>query len=414
MPARFAKRTSIPFVCPRCQSRPERRKLLISARRLATFNSPSSRTQNLQYARLNSRSVIRLEGSDASEFLQGLIPAKLDNLPADAAGRPIYTAFLTAQGRISHDVFVYPPTGLSNHSGAWYIEAHAEAASELIKHLRKHKLRSKFKMERLPPDEMSVYSVWPLPNDMPSKDATSPSTSIGGLDPRPQMGLRWLMNPEMASKILQGLSGQTPQEVGLVDYTVHRMLNGIAEGQEEIIALSALPQETNIDFFDGIDFHKGCYLGQELTIRTHHTGVVRKRILPCQIYHEANPIDPSQDRPQYMPNTHIKQPIPGSNISKLVASSKRSTGKWLGGVGNIGLALCRLEMMTDISVTDEPSDFDPGVAFKVVPPKDSPDQGEVLVKTFVPPWLRAKIEESKARRTRKKPPKEGDDDVDAD
>lgn len=109
----------------------------------------------------------------------------------------------------------------------------------------------------------------------------------------------------------------------------------------------------------------------------------------------------------------MKLPIPGSNISKLVASSKRSTGKWLSGTGNIGLALCRLEMMTDLSVTDEPSDFDTSVAFKVVPPKDSAGAEEVLIRPFVPPWLRAKIEESKARRTKKRP-RSGEDSLDID
>jgi folate-binding protein YgfZ len=376
---------------------------------LATVESSP---RNTKYAHLNNRSLIRLEGPDAAEFLQGLVPAKLNNLSTEAAGRPIYTAFLTAQGRISHDVFIYPPIVSPNTSDAWHIEVDAESASELVKHLRKHKLRSKFKMDRIPQDVLSVYSVWPVAKDTVSLQPLNPKGAKGGSDPRPQMGSRWVMSPEGASSTLEQLSGQGMQEAGLIDYTVHRMLNGIAEGQEEIVALSALPQESNIDFFGGIDFHKGCYLGQELTIRTHHTGVVRKRILPCQIYSQEDPMEPSQDKPIYKPDTTLKAPIPGSNISKLVASSKRSTGKWLGGTGNIGLALCRLEMMTDLSVTDEPSDFDPTVAFKIVPPKDSTDQGEAWIRPFVPPWLRAKIEESKARRTKKKPEEDDDPDVD--
>lgn len=410
MPARLLKRPRVSFICSRCQARTQRRRLTTSAPQLATAESS---TRNTKYAHLNNRTLIRLEGPDAAEFLQGLVPARLNNLSTEDAGRPIYTAFLTAQGRISHDVFIYPPTVSPNTSDAWHIEVDAESASELVKHLRKHKLRSKFKMDRIPQDVMSVYSVWPVSKDTVSSEQLAPKGAKGGSDPRPEMGSRWVMSPEVASSTLQKLSGQAMQEAGLIDYTVHRMLNGIAEGQEEIMALSALPQESNVDFFGGIDFHKGCYLGQELTIRTHHTGVVRKRILPCQIYSQEDPIEPSQDTPIYKPDTTPKAPIPGSNISKLVASSKRSTGKWLGGAGNIGLALCRLEMMTDLSVTDEPSDFDPTVAFKIVPPKDSTDQGEALIRPFVPPWLRAKIEESKARRIKRKP-KEEDDDLDAD
>ena len=410
MPGRASKHLWRGFVCPRCQVHAQRQNLTTSARRLASRGSPS---EDIQYARLSNRSLIRLDGPDTSEFLQGLVPAKLSNLAVELAGQPIYTAFLTAQGRISHDVFIYPPTGSLNTSDAWYLEVHSEAASELLKHLRKHKLRSKFKMERISQEDMSIYSMWPLLEENAYIEVLANNGARGGLDPRPEMGSRWIMSPEVASGTLQRLPRHATQEVDLTDYTVHRMLNGIAEGQEEIIALSALPQESNIDFFGGIDFHKGCYLGQELTIRTHHTGVVRKRILPCQIYDQANPIDPSQEQPIYIPDTDLKMPVSGSNISKLVASSKRSTGKWLGGVGNIGLALCRLEMMTELSVTDEPSDFDPGTAFKVVPPKDSSNQGEALVRPFVPPWLRAKIEESKARRTKKRP-KDEEGEFDAD
>lgn len=413
MPARLAKRHLIPLVCPRCGIRSQRR------RQLTTLES-ASQTQRPRFARLSNRSVIRLKGPDVEDFLQGLVPAKLTDRQGAAAGQPIYTAFLTAQGRISHDVFIYPPANsYSSSDGAWHIDVHADTASELVKHLRKHKLRSKFKMERLPPNEMSIHAIWSFSDDEDLQEH-SHSSYVGGIDPRPGMGTRWLVSLEetsdqsAASSGPKRIAGRYAIEVGLLDYTVHRMLNGVAEGQEEIIALSALPQETNIDFFGGIDFHKGCYLGQELTIRTHHTGVVRKRILPCQIYDEANPIEPFQDGPQYISNANLKLPISGSNISRLVASTKRSTGKWLGGVGNIGLALCRLEIMTDISITDEPSIFDPSVLFKVVPPKDSPDQVEVLVKPFVPPWLRAKIGESKARRIRKKPPREGDEELDAD
>lgn len=410
MPARLLKRPRVPSVCARCQARAQHHRLTTSARRLATAESPA---QNIKYAHLSNRSLIRLNGPDAAEFLQGLVPAKLNSLSAGDAGKPIYTAFLTAQGRISHDVFIYPPAAPSNTSDAWHIEVDAESASELVKHLRKHKLRSKFKMDRIPHGVMSIYSTWPISEDIVLSEPFVPRGILGGSDPRPQMGSRWVMSPEMAADALQESSGQSMQEVGLTDYTIHRMLNGIAEGQEEIIALSALPQESNIDFFGGIDFQKGCYLGQELTIRTHHTGVVRKRILPCQIYTQEDPIRPSQTRPIYKADTSIQLPMPGSNISKLVASSKRSTGRWLGGTANIGLALCRLEMMTDLSVTDEPSSFDSNIAFKVVPPKDSIDHSGALIKPFVPSWLRAKIDESKARRINRKP-KEEDDDLDVD
>ncbi|RMZ76913.1 hypothetical protein DV738_g4709, partial [Chaetothyriales sp. CBS 135597] len=202
--------------------------------------------------------------TNAANFLHNIIPAKI----LGVGTAPIYTAFLSAQGRILQDVFVYPP----KHE--WLLEVDADSATDLLKHLKKHKLRAKFAMEL------------------------------------------------------------------------------VTEGQREIISGQALPQESNLDFLGGIDFYKGCYLGQELTIRTHHTGVVRKRILPCQL-----------------------------------------TGKWLHGVGNIGLALCRLEMMTNIRLTAETATapFSPEDEYQI---QWEEPQGPAIVtrsariRPFVPAWTR--------------------------
>ncbi|CRK46872.1 hypothetical protein BN1723_020167, partial [Verticillium longisporum] len=71
-------------------------------------------------------------------------------------------------------------------------------------------------------------------------------------------------------------------------YTLRRYLRGVAEGQGEMLREHALPQESNLDYMGGIEYHKGCYVGQELTIRTKHRGVVRKRILPCVLYNEGD------------------------------------------------------------------------------------------------------------------------------
>src|SRR5690606_34871018 len=67
-------------------------------------------------------------------------------------------------------------------------------------------------------------------------------------------------------------------------YHLCRYVLGLAEGQSEILRDSALPHESNLDLLGGVDFRKGCYVGQELTIRTEHRGVVRKRILPAVLY----------------------------------------------------------------------------------------------------------------------------------
>ena len=67
-------------------------------------------------------------------------------------------------------------------------------------------------------------------------------------------------------------------------YTLRRSLLGVAETPEELVPGQALPLEASLELQYGVDFRKGCYVGQELTARTHHTGVVRKRVVPVLLY----------------------------------------------------------------------------------------------------------------------------------
>jgi mRNA-decapping enzyme subunit 2 len=189
------------------------------------------------------------------------------------------------------------------------------------------------------------------------------------------------------------------EEQSLSTYTLRRILHGIPEGQGEIIRETALPMESNMDIMNGIDFHKGCYVGQELTIRTHHTGVVRKRILPVQLYYMSDP-PPEIDVPMYSAETALVLPSAGSNISGVSARKGRSAGKWLGGIGNVGLALCRLEMMTDIVLTGESTQYSPDQEFKISSDTNG-DVGEVKVRAFVPPWTRQFIFSRGARSSRR-------------
>jgi len=192
------------------------------------------------------------------------------------------------------------------------------------------------------------------------------------------------------------------EEECLSTYTLRRILHGVPEGQSEIIRETGLPMESNMDIMNGVDFHKGCYVGQELTIRTHHTGIVRKRILPVQLYDMIDSL-PELDAPMYSAETTLVLPPTGSNISGVSARKGRSAGKWLGGIGNVGLALCRLEMMTDIVLTGESTQYSPDHEFKISWDTDAGgagDVGEVKVRAFVPPWTREFILSRGAKSTR--------------
>lgn len=269
---------------------------------------------------------------------------------------------------------------------SFLIEVDANEVEALAKHLKRFKLRAKVVIKVIDEGELSVWASWG------KQSPSGVDSRTGFLDQRaPDMGNRFIVSGD------RKLEGSGEQIEG-GSYDIRRMMMGVAEGQGEILKESALPQESNIDYMGGIDFRKGCYVGQELTIRTHHTGVVRKRILPVQLYSSQGPSQPP-DSLTYDEYTEIVLPPKGANISR-VDKKGRIAGKWLGGVGNIGLALCRLEIMTDTVLTGEGSQWSPEHEFKVAwKPEGGREGGEVRVKAFVPNWHQSRAEAQKLHRS---------------
>lgn len=387
-------------ICRRCLART--RTFSTTTRKAEqTYHAPPFPPQT-GYARLTNRGLISITGVDSATFLQGLITQNM--LVTSDPSRHIrrtgtYTAFLNSQGRILNDAFIYPlPSPAGNDlEREWLVEVDKNEVTSLLKHLKKHKLRAKLKLRALDDGERTVWSSWKNHSEPRwaaynlESEAASPfslgSNIVGCIDSRaPGFGSR-IVTPgsEELRNYLPDESQVAGSEVELGSYTVRRMLHGVAEGQTEIIRESALPMECNMDLARGIDFRKGCYVGQELTIRTHHTGVVRKRILPVQLYTQE---PPSASTPAYDPTVDVSLPPSGSNISKAGGRRGRSAGKFLNGVGNIGLALCRLEMMTDIALTSEGTQYTPGSEFKVSWTDDAEQSSEVKLQAFVPSWTR--------------------------
>jgi folate-binding protein YgfZ len=331
----------------------------------------------------------------------------------------MYAAFLNAQGRVLHDVFIYPSFLSTSASSvtvsqkadpSWLIEVDRSEVTNLIKHLKKHKLRSKLTFRALDEDELTVWSSWNEGCDslrwaaynLESRELearSSESSILTCVDTRaPGFGCRIITpgSDDLRKHYPDGCSPlSSSEEMPQSIYTLRRILHGIPEGQTEIAHESALPMESNMDVMRGIDFRKGCYVGQELTIRTHHTGVVRKRILPVQLYVDELEKIPINDVPTIDPSILLPLPPSGANVSRISARKGRSAGKFLTGIGNVGLALCRLEMMTDIALTGDSSQYDINQEFKVswdkgvIAGQSTP--GEAKVKALVPPWLREYI-----------------------
>lgn len=298
-------------------------------------------------APLPHRRLISLSGPDTVKLLQGMIT---NNVHADRH-EPFFAAFLDSRGRVLWDVFVwvYPELLAREEGWACYIEVDGAEAEALKKHLKRHKLRSKVSIELVPEEELEVWAAW----GPAQKSIDRKAVEAELCDPRGDQETLWrvLWKP---GKTFFGDKAAVQDEW---QYHLQRYRQGIPEGPREIPRESALPMEVNIDLSHGIDFKKGCYLGQELTIRTKHTGVVRKRILPVQLDFSGGPGATSL-RPE--PGADIKQLDEAGAIKK-----GRAAGKFVASIGEVGLAMCRLEMMTPMRISAEGGSYKEGMEFGV-------------------------------------------------
>ena len=298
-------------------------------------------------APLPHRRLISLSGPDTVKLLQGMIT---NNVHADRR-EPFFAAFLDSRGRVLWDVFVwvYPELLAREEGWACYIEVDGAEAEALKKHLKRHKLRSKVAIELVPEEELEVWAAWGQARKSIDRNAVEAELC----DPRGDQETLWrfLWQP---SKNFFGDRAAVQDEW---QYHLQRYRQGIPEGPHEIPRENALPMEVNVDLSHGIDFKKGCYLGQELTIRTKHTGVVRKRILPVTLDFSGGP------------GATSLRPEPGSEIKQLDQEGRikkgRAAGKLVASVGEVGLALCRLEMMTGMRVSAEGGSYREGMEFGV-------------------------------------------------
>lgn len=176
----------------------------------------------------------------------------------DANGSTLYTAFLNNKGRVVSDAFV------RNADDAYYLDCHMDQATKLFKQLRMYRLKSAVTVDDL---SNTHEVVWSHP--------ASSSNDEGGalyVDPRlSDLGKRGIVEKESSDS-------NCAKKCGDVEYTALRTKLGVAEGSEIV---SSIPLEFNLDWLNGINFRKGCYVGQELIARTHFRGIVRKRCVPC-------------------------------------------------------------------------------------------------------------------------------------
>jgi len=236
----------------------------------------------------------------------------------------------------------------SEHDESVLVEVDQTISKELIRFISRFKLRSKVKIQDVS-DQWSVYQAWGDGVELciPRLDKTLLYRDVRA----PNMGWRFLVHKEVSANHLQQLT-QLPED----EYKIHRYLQGVPEGASEIIMGSSLPLESCMDYMHGVDFHKGCYIGQELTARTYFTGLVRKRIVPIMLtastINRSGTIEVDRDASNILP-AHgadiylTEQDENGESRIKKTARS-RSAGKFLNGIHNIGLGLIRLAQLEKI------------------------------------------------------------------
>ncbi len=263
--------------------------------------------------RAQSRAVIAVAGPDARALLQGVISNDVEKV---SPHRAIYAALLTPQGKYLHDFFV------AEVAGALAIECEAARRDDLLRRLLRHKLRSNVSVA---PADHGVHLIFggaaQVPFGLPHEPGAARVFAGGAafVDPRlTAAGVRAIL-PVGAEPALSALK-LDPGSVA--DYDAFRLSLGLPDGSRDLEIEKTILLEAGIDQLNGVDWQKGCYMGQELTARTRYRGLIKKRLVPVQIEGPAPP-----------PGTSV-------NAGTSEAGIMRST------CGQLGIALLRVEALS--------------------------------------------------------------------
>jgi len=219
----------------------------------------------MKAAFLPDRGVIKVGGEDARNFLNGLVTSDV-TLVRPGLGR--FGALLTPQGKIITDFLITEaPAG---HGGGFLIDAPRALAPGLATKLGFYKLRAKVTVEDLTDSltgSLGVMAVWD------GEPSTKPDLTFA--DPRDEaLGWRILVPEELAQKVADLIGAEL---VDSTAYDAHRIATGVPRGGLDFMYGDAFPHETNMDRLHGVDFDKGCYVGQEVVSRMQHRGTARTR-----------------------------------------------------------------------------------------------------------------------------------------
>jgi len=273
---------------------------------------------DISYTILPHRGLITVGGADRREFLQGLVS---NDVMRAGTERAIWAGFLTPQGKYLHDFFMIE-IGETLHLDC-------EGGDRLMdfgKRLSKYKLRSQIDLGIAP--DLAVVALWGdgAASALGLADEAGAGRAMDGgavyVDPRlAAAGARAILPAAKAAGILEplGFAAATAE-----DYDLMRLELGLPDGSKDMAVDKTVLLEANFDALNGVDFNKGCYMGQELTARTKYRGLVKRRLMPVSVTGEA--------------------PAPGT---VLMADGKEA-GEMRSARGGIGIAMLRLDRLEEL------------------------------------------------------------------
>ena len=272
-----------------------------------------------RYLILETRGLIEAVGRDTRRFLQGMVSNDVDKLSPE---RALWAAFLTPQGKFLHEFFLSLAPGADPQQAAVRIDCEAARLADLQRRLGRYKLRAEVALE----DASERYAVAAVFGagaleavGLPAEAGLAKVFADGlvHVDPRlAELGARAVLPRESAEAALQG-AGLTPGDAA--DYDALRIRLGVPDGSRDLEVERSALLENGFDELGGIDWDKGCFMGQELTARTKYRGLTKKRLVPVEI-----------DGPM---------PAPGTPVT----ADGKDAGVMRSAAEGLGLALLRLE-----------------------------------------------------------------------
>ena len=276
------------------------------------------------YVFLKDRGTLAIDGPEARTFLQGVISNDIEKATPTQA---IYAALLTAQGKYLHDFFIV------EHEGALLIDCEEARRADLFRRLSMYKLRADATLS----DQSEQFTTVALFGDgiaelcdLAGQPGTAHSfhDGIAFIDPRhPDMGIRSILPQGTAEQTVNNLNVTA---CTLQNYDAQRLALGLPDSSRDMIIEKSILLENGFDELHGVDWDKGCYIGQELTARTKHRGLIKKRLIPVSI--EGSP------------------PEAGT----IIRWDKKDAGEMRSSIDGMGLALLRLQYLEKAKQAGKP------------------------------------------------------------